>query len=150
VQDAAWHLVLTSTWQTEFRHTFRDPLMPNKSTVSRTVNCFGHTGTLHLAASNMNAWITHLMRCEFPAPNVTSYVSWFQCNFFLWNITRNRNGLRDFAIILYTQSINTETIVLNTQTYSLLTTATWQKLPHGTTVFPYRLSVNVLITALFQ
>jgi hypothetical protein len=41
------------TCQNEFRDTFPDFPVPNKSTVSRLVNRFRDTGTLHRVASNM-------------------------------------------------------------------------------------------------
>jgi hypothetical protein len=42
-----------STCQSEFRDTFPDSSASNKSTVSRLVNRFRDTGTLHQIASNM-------------------------------------------------------------------------------------------------
>jgi hypothetical protein len=41
------------TCQNEFRDTFPDSPVPNKSTISRLVNRFCHTGTSHRVASNM-------------------------------------------------------------------------------------------------
>jgi hypothetical protein len=41
------------TCQNEFRETFPDPPVPNKSTISRLVNRFRDTGTLHRVASDM-------------------------------------------------------------------------------------------------
>jgi hypothetical protein len=41
------------TCQNEFRDTFPDSPVPNKSTVYRLVNRFGDTGTPHWVASNM-------------------------------------------------------------------------------------------------
>jgi hypothetical protein len=41
------------TCQNEFRDTFPDSPVPNKSTISRLVNPFRDTGTLHRVASNM-------------------------------------------------------------------------------------------------
>jgi hypothetical protein len=41
------------TYQNEFRDTFPDSPVPNKSTLSRLVNRFRDTGTLHRVASNM-------------------------------------------------------------------------------------------------
>jgi hypothetical protein len=40
------------TCQNEFRDTFPDYPVPNKSTISRLANRFRDTGTLHRAASN--------------------------------------------------------------------------------------------------
>jgi hypothetical protein len=40
-------------YQTEFRDTFPDSFVPNKSTISRLVSRFRDTGTLHRVASNM-------------------------------------------------------------------------------------------------
>jgi hypothetical protein len=49
------------TCQNEFRDIFSDSPVPNKSTISRLVNRFRGTGTLHRVASNMrkrvNAYI---------------------------------------------------------------------------------------------
>jgi hypothetical protein len=41
------------TCQNEFRDTYPDYPVPNKSTISRLVNRFRDTGTLHRVASNM-------------------------------------------------------------------------------------------------
>jgi hypothetical protein len=41
------------TCQNEFRDTFPDSLVPNKSTVSRLVNRFRDTGSLHRVALHM-------------------------------------------------------------------------------------------------
>jgi hypothetical protein len=41
------------TYQKEFRDTFPDSPVPNKSTISRLVNRFRDTGTLRRVASNM-------------------------------------------------------------------------------------------------
>jgi hypothetical protein len=41
------------TYQNEFRDTFPDSPVPNKPTVSRLVNRFRDTETLHRVASNM-------------------------------------------------------------------------------------------------
>jgi hypothetical protein len=41
------------TWQNEFRDTFPDSPVPNKSKISRLVNRFRDTETLHRVASNM-------------------------------------------------------------------------------------------------
>jgi hypothetical protein len=41
------------TCQNEFRHTIPDSPVQNKSTISRLVNRFRDTGTLHRVASNM-------------------------------------------------------------------------------------------------
>jgi hypothetical protein len=41
------------TCQNEFRDTFPDSPVPNKSTISRLVNRFRNTGTLHRVTSNM-------------------------------------------------------------------------------------------------
>jgi hypothetical protein len=41
------------TFQNEFKDTFPDSTVPNKSTISRLVNRFRDTGTLHRVASNI-------------------------------------------------------------------------------------------------
>jgi hypothetical protein len=50
LSNTTWHLV---TFQNEFRDKFPDPPVPNMSTISRLVNRFRDTGTLHRVASIM-------------------------------------------------------------------------------------------------
>jgi hypothetical protein len=96
------------TCPNEFRDTFYDSLVPNKSTVSRLVNRFRDTGTLHRVASNMrkgvNACIAergghfqHLIKHCF-------LFSDFIVIYFSISRTYVRNGLRDFSITLYIAS----------------------------------------------
>jgi hypothetical protein len=93
------------TCQNEFRDTFHDSPVPNKSTVSRLVNRFRDTGTLHRVASNMKKRVNvciaergghfqHLTGHCF-------FVFWFQCNLFFWQIKHAGNGLLEFLITLY-------------------------------------------------
>jgi hypothetical protein len=91
------------TCHSEFRDTFPDSPVLNKSTISRLVNRFRDTGTLHRVASNMrkiaNAskrwmWLT------FPTRNITLFFSEVNVIYFLTNRTCVRNGLRDFSITL--------------------------------------------------
>jgi hypothetical protein len=93
------------TCQNEFTDTFPDSPAPNKSTISRLVNRFCDTGTLHRVALNtrkrVNACIAergghfqHLIQHCF-------WFSDFNVIYFLTNRTCVRNGLRDFSITLY-------------------------------------------------
>jgi hypothetical protein len=95
------------TCQNEFRDTFPDSPVPNKSTISPLVNRFRDTGTLQRVASNMrkrvNACIAerggqfqHFIQHCF-------LFSDFNVIYFLTNRTCVRNGLRDFSITLYEQ-----------------------------------------------
>jgi hypothetical protein len=47
------------TYQNEFRDTLPDSPLPNKSTISRLVNRFRDTRTLHWVASNMRERVMH-------------------------------------------------------------------------------------------
>jgi hypothetical protein len=88
------------TCQNEFRDTFPYFPVPNKSTISRLVNRYRDTGTLHRVASNIrkrvNACIAerggHFQRLFFSDFNVI---------YFLTNRTCVRNGLCDFSMTLY-------------------------------------------------
>jgi hypothetical protein len=89
------------TFHNEFRDTFPDSPMRNKSTISRLVNRFRDIGTLYRVASTIrkrvNACIAErgghfqhfIQHCFFSDFNVIN---------FLTNRTRVRNGLRDFSI----------------------------------------------------
>jgi hypothetical protein len=50
LSNTTWHLVLTC--QNEFRDTFPDSSVPNKSTVSRLVNRFRDTGSVQVSKSS--------------------------------------------------------------------------------------------------
>jgi hypothetical protein len=93
------------TCQNEFRDTFPDSPVPNKSKVSRLVNPLNDTETLHRVASNMrkrvNACIAErgghfqhfILHCFL--------FSDFYVIYFLTNRTCIRDGLLDFSITLY-------------------------------------------------
>jgi hypothetical protein len=93
------------TCQNEFRDTFPDSPVPRKSTISRLVNSFRDTGTLHRVASNMrkrvNAGIAerggHFQNLIYHC----FLFSDINVIYFLSNITCVGNGLRDFSITLY-------------------------------------------------
>jgi hypothetical protein len=83
------------TCQNVFRDIFPNSPVPNRLTVSHTVNCFRDTGTLHRVASNMRkrvnacntecgGYFLHLIYNI-----VFFFVFWFQCNLFFdkWNVS---------------------------------------------------------------
>jgi hypothetical protein len=87
------------TCQNEFRDTFPDSPVPNKSTVSRLVNRFRDTGSVQdrdrsgrpsvLSGNGLDECRHRWTRWTFPTLNRTLFfVFWFQCNFFFWQIER--------------------------------------------------------------
>jgi hypothetical protein len=73
------------TCQNEFRDTFTNSPVPNKSIKSCLVNHFCDTGTLHRVASNMrkSECMHRWMQWIFPTLNLTLFfVFWFKCNLF--------------------------------------------------------------------
>jgi hypothetical protein len=88
------------TCQNDFRDTFPDSHVPNKSTVSHLVNHFHHCRnsspgciTHDEKSECMHRW----MQWTFPALNITLFfVFWFNVIYFLTNRTCVRNGLRGF------------------------------------------------------
>jgi hypothetical protein len=86
-----------STGQNEFRDAFPDSPVRNKSTVSRLVNRFCDTGSVHRVASDIADSGEHFQR------NMILFFvfSDFDVIYFLTSRTCIRNGLCDVAIILY-------------------------------------------------
>jgi hypothetical protein len=93
------------TCQNEFRDTFSDSPVPNKSTVSRLVNRFRDTGNSspdcikHEEKSEcMHSWT----QWTFLTLNITLFLFYdFNVIYFLANRKCVRNRLRDFSITLY-------------------------------------------------
>jgi hypothetical protein len=105
------------TCQKEFRDTFPDSPVPNKSTISRLVNRFCHyryssPGCIkHEKSEYMYRW----KRWTFPALNITlSFVFWFQCNLFFWEI-EHVSGMGVFSITLYQFAPNLACLFLETR-----------------------------------
>jgi hypothetical protein len=97
------------TSQNEFRDIFPDSPVPNKSTISRKVNRFRDTGTLHRVASDMRKRVNACIAARgghFHLIQHCFLFSDFNVIYFLTNRTCVRNGLRDFSIILYYRSFN--------------------------------------------
>jgi hypothetical protein len=84
------------TCQNEFRDTFPDSRVPNKSTLSRLVNRFRDTGTLQRVASDMRKRVNACIAergGHFQHFLTLLFSDFRKINFFR---TRVRNGLRDF------------------------------------------------------
>jgi hypothetical protein len=114
------------TCQNEFRDTFPDSPVLNKSTVSRLVNRFRDTGTVHRVASNMRkrenvCWT----RWTFPTLNITLFFSGF--NVIYWLTTCVKNGLREFSsIILQIPTCRGEHTACFKKSYIYIFTTSWE------------------------
>jgi hypothetical protein len=97
------------TCQNEFRVTFPDSSVANKSTISRLVNhfcCRRNSLSGCIKHEEMSECMHCLMWWTFPTLHKTLFfVFWFQCNLFLTNRTCVRNGLCDFLITLYKRNV---------------------------------------------
>jgi hypothetical protein len=75
------------TCQNEFRGTFPDSPVPNKSTISCSVNCFHHCINSSLIASNMRKRVHHWMQWTFPTLNITLFFCFLSSILFIfWQI----------------------------------------------------------------
>jgi hypothetical protein len=99
------------TCQNEFRDTFSDSSVPNKSTTSHLVNSFRHTGSVQ--DRNCSGWppvlsdfgwypSNFIMLWTFTTLDITLFL-FYDLNvvYFLTNRTRVRNGLHHFLITQY-------------------------------------------------
>jgi hypothetical protein len=95
------------TCQNEFRDTFPNSPVPNKSTISHLVSHFHDAGTLHQVASNMrkrvNACIAECSRHFQHLIQHCFLFSYFNVIYFLANRTCVRSGLHDFLNSRYTE-----------------------------------------------
>jgi hypothetical protein len=92
-----------SPCQNEFRDTFTDSPVQNKSTMSRLVNRFRDVGTLHRVASNMRKTVNvciDVRRGYFQHFFTLFLYSDFNVIYIWINRTCVRYGLRDFFITL--------------------------------------------------
>jgi hypothetical protein len=89
LSNTTWHLVLSC--QNEFRDTFPDSPVPNKSTISRLVNRFRHcrnSSPVCIKHEEKSECVYRWTRWTFPTLNITFFfVFRFQCNLFLTNRT---------------------------------------------------------------